>query len=128
LAAFLRRRERFQGDAALRRSRAARKQARAATAAVRAAEKQGQAARAAELASRALRVFVGDRLGLEGGALTPTDVERLLTERGAGTLAGRVRAFLEECDAVQYGAGGNASTTPASAHAEALLRDLASEI
>jgi hypothetical protein len=128
LAAVLRRRERYQSNTALRRSRSARRQAKAATAAARAAEKQGQRAPAAELASRAVRVFIGDRLNIEGGALTPADAERLLAEHGAAATAGAVRRFLEECDAVQYGASATAEAEPKSARAEELIAALVSEL
>ena len=56
--------------------------------------------------SQCLRHYVGDKLGAEGSALTPGEVESLLRDRDVdeGTVR-RTRELLERLEAAQYGAG-----------------------
>lgn len=66
---------------------------------------KGQIAPAAVRASRGVREYLGDKLGLEGLALTPYDArERLQAQGVAEDLARRVEAVLQRCEAAQYGA------------------------
>lgn len=61
---------------------------------------------AAKEASRLLRAFLGDALGVEGLALTPPEAEqRLLSHGTPAELATRVRSLLQALEAAQFGAG-----------------------
>jgi len=55
-------------------------------------------------AGRALRDFVGDRLGVSGSALTPSEITSLICDVGVDPhLTDRVRHVLDQCDAGCYG-------------------------
>ncbi len=99
LWAAARRRRRYREDRAL-----ARRQRAAARARRRLKRVEGGDA---EALSRCLREFVGDKLGLEGVALTPQEVRNHLARHGvdeaAVASAGRL---LDRLEAAQYGAGG----------------------
>jgi hypothetical protein len=69
-----RRRQRWASDHGLRR----RSQARARAEEGLAALSEAEGGRAAGLYSKVLRAYIGDKLGAEGVALTPAEVERLL--------------------------------------------------
>lgn len=57
-------------------------------------------------ASLGLRTYIGDKLNIEGSALTPREAQEELISRGVdNALAGEVRQWLEELEASQYGAG-----------------------
>ncbi len=59
---------------------------------------------AAAQASRLIRRYVGDKLGVEGAALTPVEVEEALVRAGVDeALARSCRDRLERLDAVRYG-------------------------
>ena len=91
------------GEPALRRARVALKESRHTLVAAAKAVKAGDRRAAAELESRALRHYIGDKLDLEGGALTPADAARLLGERRIdAALVAEVQRQLERCDALQY--------------------------
>ena len=60
---------------------------------------------AARLASRCLREFIGDKLNLEGSALTPGEAGEKLRSRGVPEeLSAEVRRRLERLEAAQFGA------------------------
>lgn len=99
-----RRRERYATDVGWRRRRGALDRARRVLSELEGAPDPRSAA---HLASRALRGYIGDRLNLEGGALTPTEAAQHLRERGAEEEIGhRVETVLARLEAVQYGAVG----------------------
>ncbi|MCY3970704.1 MAG: hypothetical protein OXG74_12275, partial [Acidobacteria bacterium] len=55
-------------------------------------------------ASGIVRRYVGDKLGLEGSALTPSEAETALVLAGVdGAVAARCRTQLEQLEAAQYG-------------------------
>ena len=55
-------------------------------------------------AARALRDFIGDRLGVTGSALTPAEITALLNAAGVHEqLVVRITRVLEQCDAGRYG-------------------------
>ena len=117
-----RRKEREASDDSIRRRRIAWPEARAQLKAL----KPGQSS--LQDASRVLRDFLGHKLNLEGGALTPTDTSTQLTAAGLNDdIVGRTQAFLSQCEQAQYagpGSGGS-NLTPAQYQAlEALLTEL----
>ncbi len=125
LLALQRRRRRFELDAGLRRRRVALRSARRR---LRGLEREADPRRAAELGSRCLREYVGDKLGLEGCALTPAECEEHLRAHAVDEeLAGETRALLESLEAAQYGVAAGGGAAPA-ARLEPLLRRLEREI
>ena len=59
----------------------------------------------AQLASRVLREYIGDKLGVEGTALTPEEVDQRLREKGvADDLVKETHGLLDRLEAFQYGA------------------------
>ncbi len=124
-AAFgLRRRRRFELDANLRRRRLALRSAMSKLAKLGAADD----ASVADLASLCLREFVGDKLGVEGSALTPPEVADLLRGRDLDEeLARRVGDLLRRLEAAQYGAA-RLSVDDARADLAPLLRKLDREL
>lgn len=117
LLAHRRRERRYAADATLRRRQRALRDALSAARKLR--SDVGPAA-AAE-ASRIVRRYVGDKLGMEGAALTPSEAESAMVRAGVdGELAGRCRKRLERLEAAQYGlnavtGGGSAGETDAEA-------------
>ena len=100
LLAQYRRERRYAADRTLRRRQRALRQALAG------AKKlpSGSGAAAAAEASRVLRSYVGDKLGIEGAALTPAEAETALVQAGvAPGVAAHCRAELERFEAAQYG-------------------------
>lgn len=89
-----RRRERFALDVSLRRRRHAQRRLR-----------QGlRAVDSPESASRCLRQYIGDKSGVEGSALTATEVDMQLRERGVEeSLAAATHGLLRRLEAAQYG-------------------------
>ncbi len=68
----------------------------------------------------ALRQYLGDRLGLSAGALTPTDAEKELSSRGVSTEAmAEWKRLFERCEAGRY-AGGALGGTTATETADAI--------
>ena len=103
-----RRERRYAADRTLRRRQRALRQAlAAANRLTRPSGTEGTAGTAGTAeASRVLRAYVGDKLGIEGSALTPGEAETALV--GAGVepdVAARCRAELERFEAAQYGVG-----------------------
>ena len=71
-------------------------------------------------AARALRDFIGDRLGVTGSALTPLEIAQFLIDAGVHEqLVARIKHVLEQCDVGCYGVAVN----DASARQE-LLKEL----
>ena len=61
----------------------------------------------AAAASRCLRSYIGDKLGLEGSALTPKETAHHLEAEGVPSETVQdIRRFLEELEASQYGGAG----------------------
>ena len=122
LATSQRRREREASDDSIRRRRIAWSQARAELKAL--AGSQG----GLQDASRILRDFLGNKLNLEGGALTPSDTAARLGQAGLSSeLVERTRAFLAQCEQAQYaGPAAGASKLSDSQYQalETLLTDL----
>lgn len=101
-----RRHQRFAADRGLRRRLEALKKAQPL--AQEAAQKwaQGAVAEAAALASRGLRQYIGDKVGVEGGALTADEAAEQLATRGMDAeRVARVRGLLLELESQQYRAG-----------------------
>ncbi len=125
LLALQRRRRRFELDAGLKRRRGA---LRAARRKLRGLDFAADPRRAVELGSRCLREYVGDKLGLEGCALTPAECEEHLRARAVDeSLAVEARELLESLEAAQYGVA-PAASAPAVARLEPMLRRLEREI
>ncbi|MEE8137544.1 MAG: BatD family protein [Thermoanaerobaculia bacterium] len=100
-----RRRRRFLLDAGLRRRREALRSARRRLKEVGREVGRGDPRSASRAASRCLREFIGDKLNLEGSALTPEEAAQHLCSRGLeeGLLV-EVRRLLQRLEAAQYGA------------------------
>ncbi len=97
-----RRRASFDADRGLRRRRGALRRAMAEVDSIESGDVRERAARS----SRILREYVGDKLGVEGSALTPIEVEGMLEERGVEEgLARRIREVLDRLEAAQYASG-----------------------
>jgi hypothetical protein len=104
LAAWARRRESRERDQEAERRRTALGRAKKSIEKAEQALTKSQLEDAIALASRALREFLGDKLGVSGLALTADDVRSRLHERGAD--AGLVMRVYEEThrlEAAQYG-------------------------
>ena len=107
-----RRERRYAADRTLRRRQRALRQALAG------AKKlpSGSGAAAATQASRVLRSYVGDKLGIEGAALTPAEAETALVQAGVEPgVAAHCRAELERFEAAQYGVAAVSATAEAVA-------------
>jgi hypothetical protein len=89
-----RRRRHYLENSHLRRRREALRRARRA---LRGARSEGEA-------SRCLRGYIGDKLGVEGSALTPAEVRAYLSERRVSApLLERACSLLERLEAAEYG-------------------------
>ncbi len=123
-AVGLGRRRRFARDANLGRRRAALRTALRRLA--RVAEAEGVAVAAP--ASRCLREFVGDKLGVDGGALTPAETAEALERHGVGAeLVQKVGKLLARLEAAQYGSSPN-TIDVVRAELESLLKCLDKEL
>ncbi len=110
--AFDRRQRRFASDSGLKRRRGALRKAMARIEAVTATsstssdrDPQGDesAERACALAADTLRTYVGDKLGIEGTALTAQEIEdRLRRHRVDDELAQEAHRLLSQLEAVRY--------------------------
>lgn len=81
---------------------------------------------AAALGSRAIRSFLGDRLDLEGMALTVHEVRDILSMRGLpASVCLNIEGWLQKCDAAQYG---SLDLGADGAHTVAQLRDMLKEL
>lgn len=122
-----RRRERYAQDGGLERRQKARRRALARLREVENLEGGDDRRAATEAASRLLRAFVGDKLGLTGGALTPEETAQHLVHGGlAPESAERLRAYLEDLEAAGYGGPQNDPAAPGvatRAREELLLLD-----
>ncbi len=99
------RRKRY-GDEALRRRRTAMRNARTRLKQARVAAKTGDR-QTLEALSKALRGYLGDKLGIEGGALIAREARDLLSARGVDeTLAQEAGALLDEIERARYAPGG----------------------
>ncbi|MBT3217927.1 MAG: protein BatD [Proteobacteria bacterium] len=106
LVLFQRRQDRYAADSGLRRRRLALK---TALSAIKTAAK-GEPEDLVPAVSRALRNYVGDRLGIEGGALTPREVGDLLRHHEVPEeLVASVEEKLRWAEACEYGQAGNQS-------------------
>ncbi|MCY3927889.1 MAG: BatD family protein [Acidobacteria bacterium] len=95
-----RRERRYAADRTLRRRQRALRDALSAAKKVRSGVGPGSAAEASGIVRR----YVGDKLGLEGSALTPSEAESALVRAGVdGAVASRCRTQLERLEAAQYG-------------------------
>lgn len=66
----------------------------------------------AAAASRCLRSYIGDKLGLEGSALTPREIAQHLAAKDVpDDLVQDVQRFLKELEAAQYGGGRDVAGT-----------------
>lgn len=101
----VRARARREGDPALQRRRTALSRAQAAVKALQSGSDEGRSR--AEALSRILRSYLGDKLGREGTALTPSDCRTLLeTARVVPELIRAVTTYLEGLEAARYAPGG----------------------
>ena len=100
LLAYHRRERRYAADATLRRRQRALRDALSAARKLR----SGTGPAAAAEVSRIVRRYVGDKLGIEGAALTPSEAESALVRAGVeADLADRCREQLERLEAARYG-------------------------
>ncbi len=107
-----RRERRYAADRTLRRRQRALRQALAGATKL----PSGSGAAAATQASRVLRSYVGDKLGIEGAALTPVEAETALVQAGVEPgVAAHCRAELERFEAAQYGVAAVSATAEAVA-------------
>jgi hypothetical protein len=119
-ATFLsqRRRERFALDTSLRRRHHALRQLR----------KGLRSVESPESASLCLRQYIGDKLGLEGSALTPTEVDAQLRGRGvAEDVAAATHSLLDRLEAAQFG-GNSVQSSEAVREIESLVKSLERQI
>ena len=109
-----RRRERFALDASLRRRHHALRQFR----------KGLRSVDSPESASLCLRQYIGDKLGVEGSALTPTEVDLQLRGRGVSEdVAAATHSLLMHLEAAQYG-GDPMQSSAAATEIESLVKSL----
>jgi hypothetical protein len=100
LLAHHRRERRYAADATLRRRQRALRDALSAARKLR----SGAGPDSAAEASRIVRQYIGDKLGMEGAALTPSEAESAMVRAGVESeLAGRCREQLERLEIAQYG-------------------------
>ncbi|MCB1035289.1 MAG: BatD family protein, partial [Acidobacteria bacterium] len=116
-----RRKRLFEADSGLRRRRDALKNAQKS---LRLLRTSGTDEPAASLASRCLRTYIGDKLNLEGSALTPAETAHHLTgAKVDDALVLGIRRFLEEMEAAQYG-GAQVEGSGAAERVAGLLKRL----
>jgi hypothetical protein len=105
--AAARRRHRYRQDAGLARRRRALARAR------RKLRRLGTGAGATEGLSLCVRRFLGDKLGIEGSALTAAEARQYLAERGlAADRVAEVGELLERFEAARFGAAATAADLP----------------
>jgi BatD DUF11 like domain len=101
LLAAVRRRRRFAQDSGLRRRREALKTAHRGLQEI----SSGNATAAAQQASLCLRRYIGDKLGVEGSALTPAEARELLRDKAvADEVVEQTTSLLARLESAQYGA------------------------
>jgi BatD DUF11 like domain len=107
-----RRQERHRLDAGLRRRQDALRTGLKTLRRIDAEAGDGRPAAAAEMASQCLRRFVGDKLGLEGSALTAADADTALRGRGVDEAVAReTHELLDRLDAARYAAPAGAGAS-----------------
>lgn len=123
-----RRRRQLEQNLEQRRRKAALGRAMKGVRRVAEAAGQGRDREAAQLASRCLREYVGDKVGLEGSAFTPAEADEQLRRCGVGDeLVKTTHARLVDLDAAQYG-GGGAETDRLAVELKELLKQLERQI
>ncbi len=91
--------------------------------------KDGQSREAAVLASRRLREYVGDKVALEGSALTPAEVGEQLNSCGVeDSVVGETRERLERLEAAQYAGDQTAENEDLAGELRSLLKTLERQI
>lgn len=117
-----RRRRHYLVNSHLRRRRGALRRARQQLRVARGGGGEGTPEGAA---SRCLRGYIGDKLGLEGSALTPGEVRRHLAGRGVGeALLGRTCGLLERLESARYAQATASEGVDPIDEVEVLLREL----
>lgn len=107
LLGWLRRRDRYASDTGLRRRQTARRNAKKAVRGIGQAAATGDPKATATATSSVLRTYIGDKLGIPGGALTPEDARTRLRARGvAADVVDGLVGRLEWAEAIQYRGGG----------------------
>jgi len=97
------RRRRMRHDLAFQRRRVALRRARRELDRVAGIDPDPEAM--AQSTSLCLRQYIGDKLGLEGGALTPSELDESLRAQGVGeALSSETRDLLERLEAAHFGA------------------------
>lgn len=123
--AIRRRRSYLQGSAGPRRRRGARGRALKALGAVTA----DGGRESGELLSRIVRQFVGDCLGIEGGALTWRECGEWIRRAGADPdAASELEQILRDLDGAQYAAGGAAASAVDRQRISVLLKRLDTDL
>lgn len=90
--------------------------------------RQGHDREASQLASRCLRGYVGDKVGLEGSAFTPAEADEQLRRCGVDEeLVKTTHERLVDLDAAQYG-GDGADTDLLAVELKELLKQLERQI
>lgn len=121
-----RRRQRFALDAGLRRRHQALRRLRQGL--KKLGKSDGTGRDASQAASRCLRGYIGDKLGVEGSAMTPTEVDHQLRERGVEEdLVIGTHELLERLEASQYG-GDPVDPATAVSEIEGLVKALERQI
>lgn len=121
-----RRRERFALDSTLRRRHHALRQVRKGLKEI--GQSQGSNGEIPQAASRCLREYIGDKLGLEGSALTPAEVQQQLRSRGVDEeWVEKTHDLLQELELSQYG-GEQVAATEAVRRIEELVKGLEGQV
>ena len=123
-----RRRRQLEQNVEQRRRKAALGRAMKGVRRVAEAGRQGRNREAAQLASRCLREYVGDKVGLEGSAFTPAEADEQLRRCGVDAeLVKTTHQRLVDLDAAQYG-GSVAETDRLAVELKELLKRLERQI
>ncbi len=123
-----RRRRQLEQNVELRRRKAALGRAMKGVRRVAEAVRRDADREAAQLASRCLREYVGDKVGLEGSAFTPAEADEQLRRCGVDDeLVKTTHQRLVDLDAAQYG-GGGAETERLAVELKELLKQLERQI
>jgi hypothetical protein len=126
IATLQRRRLRWANDVAYQKRRAALRRSRQDLKRIRGLPDDEP--NACRLASRCLRQYIGDKLGLEGSALTPAEVDEQLRDHGVEqALVDETHGLLERLEASQYGAA-SVDTQRLTAELKALIGRLERQI
>jgi hypothetical protein len=128
--ALRRRQARMEKDAGLRRRRRALSRALSSLRGMESNARGGDAGESIRLASRCVREYVGDTLGLEGAALTAAETDAHLRARGVDEkLVRETHELLDQLEAAQYGsAQASAALERLTPSIRALLKRLEKQI